>query len=149
MAPKRLLDKADSTLATELSNRTDLTPSEALDLPREELEAKLLDAMPIEELRELPEVKANEHVRRNLRSDVISAARGELVEKEREEATRKAVEQENKRAPSEEDVHKLLTPPSVDVQYGEDGSTVEAVIVRQFVLGEDGRPELVEETHEA
>lgn len=150
MPVKRLLDKADSTLAQELANRDDaLTPSAALDLPRPELEQRLLDSMTIEELRALPEVADHPAVRKNIRADVIAAARGELVEREREEAAAAAAERENKSAPTREEVERLDSPPTIDVVMGEDGSTIDQVVIRRWVLGDDGRPVETEERREA
>jgi hypothetical protein len=137
MPIKKLIEQADTTLSEKLAERTDLTPSEAFDLPRAEVLTRLFDAMTIEELKALPEVASNEHAKKNRRDDLIAAARGEMVEAEREEAARKLAEQENQGAPSREDVDLLNLPPGVEVVMN--GSEVEEVIITRWEMDSDTR----------
>jgi hypothetical protein len=142
MPVRSIKDLADSTLAAKLADRTELTESEAYDLPREELIERVLESMTIDELKELPEVAKNENVRKNLRHDVLAAARGEMVEKEREKAARDRADEENRYAPSIEEVELINSPPTVEIIQGSRPGRVEAVRVQRWVLGDDSRPVL-------
>ncbi len=99
----RLIDMDDEDLQEMLvENDEKMEKEDAEKLDRDELVTAVLDSMTIEELKALPEVQENDYVKRNRRDDVIAAARGEAVEREREENARAAAERENEMAPDQE-----------------------------------------------
>lgn len=79
---------------------SDVDPIDALEeLPVQEVVNLIIEALLDEELKALPEVAGNDRVRDH-REDWEAAARGEMVEVDREVAAREAAERENALAAS-------------------------------------------------
>jgi hypothetical protein len=97
-----------------------------------------LPALTDDEIKDMPDVKANRLVR-PIRRDLEAAALGEMVELERERAAAKATKEVNDVAPSRDVIDKINTAP-LPVPMGPDSPAV----MKQWVQGSDGRPEQVD-----
>lgn len=113
------------------------------DLTRRELVRLLIPVLTDAEINAFDEVRSNRLVR-PYRADWEAAILGEPTEVERERAAVKRAKQENDVAPTADQVAKLYIAPAVIPVMDPTGSFVDNVIVKKWVVNEDGVPVEVE-----